>query len=172
MFSKTDIEKYFNAEKAESSLFVVIGIIGIVLAIVLFFFLKTSLYKGLAVPLAIMSLLLGVVGFAVYRNSDQQRMDNVYAFDMNPGQLKEKELPRMRKVMKKFVLYRWVEIFLFMTGVALYIYFIRDFRHDFWRGFGFSLAVMALLALSADYFAEKRGHIYTKGLDSFISNKS
>jgi len=31
---------------------------------------------------------------------------------------------------------------------------------------------LVLLALAADYFAEKRGHVYTKGIETFISNKS
>lgn len=172
MFAKTDIEKYFNAEKAESWVFMAIGITGIILAIVFFFFLKTNLYKGLAVPLASVGLLLGVVGYTVYKSSDQQRIDNVYAYDMNPDNLKNKELPRMKKVMKNFIIYRWVEIFLLLIGLGLYIYYIRDFNNDFWRGFGFALAIMALLALAADYFAEKRGHVYTKGIESFISNKS
>jgi hypothetical protein len=172
MFTKTDIEKYFNAEKAESWVFMAIGITGIILAIVFFFFLKTNLHKGLAVPLASIGLLMGIVGFTVYKRSDQQRIDNVYAYDMNPDQLKNQELPRMKTVMKNFVIIRWVEIFLFLAGAGLYIYFIRNFYQDFWRGFGFALAIMSIVALAADHFAEKRGKIYTKGLESFTSNKS
>ena len=38
MFTKADIEKYFNAEKAESRVFMAIGICGIVAAIIFFFF--------------------------------------------------------------------------------------------------------------------------------------
>ena len=78
----------------------------------------------------------------------------------------------MKTVMKSFIVYRWVEIVLFLVGAGLYIYFIRDFRQDFWRGFGFALAIMALLALAADYFAEKRGHVYLNGLESFTSKIS
>jgi hypothetical protein len=91
---------------------------------------------------------------------------------MNPSELKEKELPRMKTVMKNFIIYRYVEIFLFLAGAGLYIYFIRDFTNDFWRGFGLALAVMALLALAADFFAEKRGKVYTKGIESFIQGKA
>jgi hypothetical protein len=78
----------------------------------------------------------------------------------------------MKKVMKSFVIIRWVEIILFIVGAGLYIYFIRDFRQDFWRGFGFALAIMAIVALAADYFAEKRGRVYTNGLKSFTSKIS
>jgi succinate dehydrogenase hydrophobic anchor subunit len=171
MFSKTDIEKYFMAEKQESLLFVLIGVTGIVTAIVFFFFLKTNFYKGAAIPFMLIGLLLGVAGYTVYKRSDSDRRRNVYAYDMNPSELKEKELPRMKSVMKNFVIYRYTEIFLLLLGAALYVYFIRDFSHDFWRGFGLALMVMALLALTADYFAEQRGKVYTRGIESFILDK-
>ncbi len=171
MFSKTDIEKYFMAEKQESLLFVLIGVTGIVTAIVFFFFLKTNFYKGAAVPFMLIGLLLGVAGYTVYKRSDSDRRRNVYAYDMNPSELKEKELPRMKSVMKNFVKYRYAEIFLLLLGAALYVYFIRDFSHDFWRGFGLALAVMALLALTADFFAEQRGKVYIRGIESFILDK-
>lgn len=119
-------------------------------------------------PLVLIGLLLGVVGYTVYKRSDEDRMRNVYAYDMNPSELKEKELPRMKTVMKNFVIYRWVEVFLFVTGAGLYFYFTRDIKNDFWRGFGLALTIMAFLALSADYFAEKRGRIYTSGIESFV----
>ncbi len=169
MFTKADIEKYFNAEKQESLLFMLIGVAGIIAAFVFFFFLKTNFYKGAAIPFMLVGLLLAMVGYIVYKRSDDDRIRNVYAYDMNPSQLKEKELPRMQTVMKNFVIVRWVEIFLFLVGAALYVYFIRDFNNDFWRGLGLALAVMALIALTADYFAERRGKIYKKGIQSFTS---
>jgi Ca2+/Na+ antiporter len=172
MFTKEDIEKYFNGEKQESLLFVLIGVAGIITAIVFFFFLKTNFYKGAAIPLLLVGLLLAVVGYTVYKRSDGDRQRNVYAYDMNPSELKEKELPRMKKVMKNFVIYRYTELFLLLVGAALYLYFIKDFKNDFWRGFGLALAVMSLLALAADFFAEKRGKIYTKGIESFIQGKA
>jgi polyferredoxin len=168
MFSKADIEKYFMAEKQESLLFVLIGVAGIVTAIVFFFFLKTNFFRGAAIPFMFIGLLLGVVGYTVYKRSDGDRRRNVYAYDMNPSELKEKELPRMKTVMKNFAIYRYTEIFLLLAGAGLYIYFIRNFSHDFWRGFGLALAVMALLALTADFFAERRGKVYTRGIESFV----
>lgn len=167
MLSKTAIEKYFNAEKAESLLFMAIGLTGIILAVVFFFILKTELHKGMALPLTVVGLILAITGLTVYRRSDRQRIGMVNALESNPQQLKEKELPRMKRVMRSFVFFRWIEIILFLTGAGIYLYFIRDFRHDFWRGFGFALAIMALLALAADYFAEKRGKIYTRMLEDF-----
>ncbi len=168
MFTKTDIEKYFTGEKQESLLFLGIGIAAMAAAVIFFFFLKTSFYKGAAIPLLLIGIILSIVGYTVHKRSDNDRIRNVYAYDMNPSDLKEKELPRMEKVMKNFVLIRWVEIFLFVIGAGLYLYFIRDFTNDFWRGLGLALAVMAVIALAADYFAESRGKTYIKGLREFV----
>jgi hypothetical protein len=171
MFSKTDIESYFNAEKAESGVFVFIGLAGIITALVFLIFVKGKFYTGASIPLLLVGLLLGVVGYTVYKRSDADRMRNVYAYDMNPHELKEKEIPRMKTVMHNFVIYRYTELFLLAAGIALYIYFIRDLSNDFWRGFGLALAVMALLALTADFFAEQRGKKYLKGLEEYCKGK-
>lgn len=171
MFTKADIEKYFTAEKQESRLFLFIGAAGVITAIILFFFVNTSFFKGMAIPLALLGLLLGIVGFTVYRRSDADRIRNVYAYDMNPAELKDKELPRMKTVMKNFILYRWMEIVFILAGTYLLYYFRDKTAKQFWVGIGTGLIIMSVLALIADYFAEQRGHIYTKGIESFV-NKS
>jgi ABC-type xylose transport system permease subunit len=169
MFTKTDIEKYFTGEKSESLLFLSIGIAGVVAAVIFFFALKTNFYKGAAIPVLLIGLMMGIVGFTVYKRSDADRIRNTYAYDMNPQELKTKELPRMQTVMKNFVIYRWVEILLAVTGIILFFYFRNNATQTFWKGLGLALAAMALIGLTADYFAEKRGRVYTNGLTDFIS---
>lgn len=170
MFSKADIEKYFIAEKQESLFFIIIGVAAIILAAVFFFGLKTSFYKGAAVPLLIIGLLLGIVGYTVYDRSDKDRTRNVYAFDMNPNDLRDKELPRMEKVIKNFLVYRYAEITLALVGVGLFFYFNKNEAQVFWKGFGLALFIMALVALTADYFAEQRGDKYLQGLKGFLNS--
>src|SRR5271170_5936413 len=102
MFTKADIEKYFLAEKQESLAFLVVRIIAILLAAGFFFLWKTNFAKGAAVPLLIIGLIQVVVGYTVYARSDNQRIDNVYACDMNPNKLKKDELPRIKRVNKDF----------------------------------------------------------------------
>jgi len=167
MFSKTEIEKYFLAEKQESLLFMVIGILAIILAFVFFFGVKTNFYKGAAVPLLTVGMLFGIIGYTVYGRSDADRKRNVYAYDMNPSEIKDKEIPRMEKVMKNFVIYRYLEICLAIAGIILVYYFNNKEARFFWKGVGLTLAIMALLALAADYLAEKRGHDYLDGLKTW-----
>jgi hypothetical protein len=169
MFTKADIEKYFIGEKQQALLFLVIGIAAVATAIVFFLFLKNNFYKGAALPFLLVGLLSGIVGYTVHKRSDDDRVRNVYAYDLNPSELKDKEVPRMKKVMSNFTVLMWVEIGLLLTGIGLYVYFIRDFSKDFWRGLGLALAVMALIMLIADAVAAKRGKQYIKGLETFVS---
>ena len=164
MFNRADIEKYFNAEKSESLLFLLIGVAAIIAAICFYLFSKTNFFKGAAFPLLLIGLLLGMVGFTVYKKSDGDRIRNVYAYDLNPSELKDKEIPRMQKIMKNFTVYRYTEIILALIGAVLFFYFGTNNNRQFWKGVGLGLVVMALIALPADYFAEKRGAGYLQGL--------
>lgn len=173
MFTKPDIEKYFIAEKKESKFFMLIGVAGIIAGAILFFAGKTSFYKGAAFPPAVIGVIMFIVGYTIYRRSDEDRKRNVYAYDMNPAELRDKELPRMKKVMKNFASYRWTEIFLAVFGLALFFRFYVVCEGDacrfsfFRKGMGLTLTIMSVIALVADYFAERRGKIYLQGLESF-----
>ena len=114
-------------------------------------------------------LLMGIAGYTVYARSDNDRKRNVYTYDMNPAEIKDKEIPRMEKVMKNFSIYRYAEIALLILGIGLFFYFNKNETQIFWKGFGLTLAIMAVVALSADYFAEKRGAGYLNGLKIFIN---
>lgn len=168
MFTKADIEKYFLAEKQAGLLFLVIGAIAVVVAVVLFFVLKTNFYKGAALPLVVIGILQLAVGITVFKRSDEDRFRNVYAYGMDPNQLRDKELPRMKTVNKNFVVMRWVEVVLLLAGIGLMFYFKSNADKTFWFGFGVALAIQAALMLGADFFAEKRALQYTVGLEQFL----
>lgn len=167
MLTKTDIEKYFMAEKQVGLIFFIIGIIAVVLAIVFFLVFRTNFYKGAAIPLLLVGLIELIVGFTIFRRSDGDRVRNVYAYDMNPQELKEKELPRMHKVTGSFAIYKWAEIAFIITGIALIIIYRTRPDKVFWFGLGIALVIQSLLMLGADYFAERRAKEYTLKLEAF-----
>jgi hypothetical protein len=172
MFTKADIEKYFVAEKNESLLFLVLGILAISLSIIFYSYLKSAFFKGAAIPLLVIGLIQAIVGYTVYSRSDQQRISIVYAYDMDPARLKNEELPRMKKVNERFVFYRWTEIIFFLTGLVMMIIFRNNPEKRFYFGFAITLALQAAIMFCADYFAENRASTYTKQLTSFTEQKS
>ena len=167
MLTKADIEKYFIAEKQESLVFLVIGILAVVLALIFYFILKTQICRGAALPLLFLGLIQAVAGYAVYVRSDDQRVGQVYAYDMNPDQLKTIELTRMRKVKTNFLIYRWVEIGSIVAGITLIILFRNQDEKIFWMGFGITLTLMAAELFTADLIAEKRAVHYISLLEEF-----
>ena len=179
MLSKQDIEKYFIAEKQESLLFLGIGIVALITAICLLIFTKSNMWRGFAMPLILVGLIQFVVGYTVYNRSDADRTRVVYALDMNPDELKQKEMPRMEVVMKNFVVYRYVEIGLAIVGFVLFFMMKNNVAIEnswkgksFWYGLGIALFIQSILMLGADYFAEKRGHVYNNLLKKTVQQKN
>ena len=163
MLTKADIERYFIAEKQESLIFLIVGIVTIALALIFYFTAKTQIYKGAALPLLILGLVQAIAGYTVYIRSDDQRISQVYAYDMNPDQLKTIELTRMRKVNTNFLIYRWIEIGSIIAGITLIILFRGQETKTFWLGFGIALTIMSGIF----FIAEKRAVYYTKQLEEF-----
>ncbi|MBK9484183.1 MAG: hypothetical protein IPO01_02860 [Chitinophagaceae bacterium] len=176
MFEQRDfsfIYRYFTAEKQESLLFLIVGIIAVILAVVFWFFIKSNpnFFKGAAIPLLAIGLIQMVVGYSVYSRTDKQKADIAYNIGMEPvSYVKQTELPRMKTVMKNFVIYRWVEIAFIITGLVLIFLFRSNADKTFWYGFGIALAIQAVIMLGADYFAEQRGKVYTNELNKITAD--
>jgi hypothetical protein len=164
MFTKTVIENYFNAEKNESLLFIIIGASAIVLALVFFFYLKSNWHRGAAIPFFIIGIIHLVIGITVFNRSDNDRKRNVYAYDMNPTELKNKEIPRMEAVNKNFVIYRYAETALLIIGLGIFFVCKDNPDKSFWIGLGLALAIETAVSLGAGFFTEKRAKEYTKEL--------
>jgi hypothetical protein len=172
MLTPNDIEEYFAAEKQAGMMFLIIGVVAVILGLVFIFVFKTSFYKGAAVPLITIGLIQGIAGTTVFRRSDDDRIRNVYAYNMNPAQLREKELPRMTTVNRNFRILKVVEIVFIITGLLLITIFRTKPGFNFWKGLGLTLFLQSILVLGADILAEKRAYIYTGKLTAFVANQS
>lgn len=156
--------KYFNGEKAESYIFIIIGVIALAMALFFIFGLKTSFWKGVAIPFIVIALLELLVGYTIVARS-QKDIARVEAYiQQAPQNIKTLEIPRMEKVLRNFVIYRYVEIALIILGIVLMYISMND---TFWRGIGLGLFMQASIVLSLDFFAERRGHIYLEYLNQW-----
>jgi multidrug transporter EmrE-like cation transporter len=151
------ISKYFNAEKSESLLFVLVGIVTLLLSAYFLVKMKQPFYNGMAYPLIVVALIQLTVGSSVYFRSpkDIARVNQIMQTDAT--KIQTEEIPRMETVMKNFVLYRWIEIALVVIGIALFLYFQPM---TLWKGVGLGLAIQSIFMLLLDYFAESRGKVY------------
>ncbi|MEJ7626410.1 MAG: hypothetical protein WKF35_06085 [Ferruginibacter sp.] len=162
------VVNYFKAEKLESAIFVVVGIIAVVISIYFLVKLQQPYYNGMAYALIAIALLQLTVGASVYLRSDKDiaRVNQMIA--SNPDQISTIEKPGMEVVMKKFVLYRWIEIAQIITGIILFF----SFQHgSSWKGLGLGMMITGGLMLLFDLVAEKRGHTYLAFLQNFINGQ-
>jgi hypothetical protein len=98
------IIKYFDGEKLESYIFILIGVIALAMALYFIFVMKSSFWKGVAIPFFIIAMLEFVVGYTIVNRSpkDIVRIENF--IQKEPLSIKSLEIPRMEKVMSNFVI--------------------------------------------------------------------
>lgn len=179
MFEQKDfsfIHKYFIAEKQGSLFLLSIGIAAVLLAIIFFFFIKTnaSFYKGAAVILMALGLIQAMVGFTIYKRTDKQKTDIAYNVGLEPvTYTNNSEMPRITKVIKSLVVYRWAEITCAFIGIVLWLAYKANPSKSFLAGFGMALAIQAIILLGVDFFAGKRAGTYRQQLEKImITNKT
>ncbi|MGA9111927.1 MAG: hypothetical protein ACLPSL_13115 [Smithella sp.] len=161
------IQLYFKAERAESLVFIAIGIIALAAGMYFLFSFKQPFYTGIAWPLIIIAVIQIFVGGAVFIRSpkDISRVETMYS--TNHHALTTQEIPRMETVMKNFVVYRFVEIAVAAVGIIL---ILTQFFGSRGLGIGTGLFIQALLMLAADYFDMKRGQQYLVWLQELVKN--
>lgn len=159
------VEKYFNAEKYESLLFVLVGIVSIAFAAYFFVKVKQPFYKGMAYPLIAIAFIQIVVGRSVYLRTpkDIKRVQEIIQTDK--AKIKIEEIPRMELVMKNFSLYKWIEIALVAIGIIMFFYFQSTALR---KGVGLGLLIQAGFMFLLDFFAENRGKIYLDYLKNLV----
>ena len=161
------IVKYFTGEKLESFLFLGLGLLGIALAVIFLSVAKTSFMKGMAIPFLLVAALELIVGLTlVYRSPKDIVRVETYLSDKNE-MIQKEEIPRMEKVMRNFIIFRFTEITLIIIGIIL-MYGAR--QNSLWNGIGVGLFIQSSTVLLLDFFAERRGEVYLAYLRSIVEN--
>lgn len=159
------ITKYFNAEKAESVLFVLVGFTAILVSVFFLFKARQPFTNGMSYPLIAIALIQITVGSSVYYRSpkDIERVSRLIKTEKQ--KIQSEEIPRMEIVMKNFSIYKWTEIILMVVGVILFLGFKQN---DFLKGIGIGLLIQAGFMLMLDFFAESRGKVYLEYLQNIV----
>ncbi len=164
MFGKTDIEKYFAAEKTTSLWIMILAGLIFLASFSIWLTQKSAFSKGLMIPTGLLLVLALIVGSTVYKRSDNDRKEMVYAFDMNPAKIQDQEIPRMEKVNGRFKTFLVIELILVVAGGVLIFLYYNKALSEFLYGLGMGLLIAGLAALTLDYFASIRSTKYLEGL--------
>jgi hypothetical protein len=161
------IAEYFRAERAESYVFMAIGIAAIAFALFAWWQWRDAIWRGLAIPLIGVGLIQIVVGGTVLSRAQTQILEFTEQAHSAPAQFRSDEGVRMKKVNDNFVVYRWIEIAFVIAGLAL----ILTMRHrEFLLGLGIGLLLQGAIMLALDQFAERRGAVYAAQVAGWMRN--
>ena len=155
------ISNYFNAERAESLLFIAVGAIALAASAWCLFVVRKPFFTGLAVTVSIVAVLQLVVGVTVYLRtpSDVARVQQMAR--EAPARLQSEEVPRMQLVMRNFKLYLSVEVLLLIASIAV---LALATQAAVWRGAATGLAIQAVFTIVLDLAATRRGAAYLEWL--------
>ena len=156
-----NMSSYFVAEKQESVIFIVVGLLAIGLSVWLW--MNGHRLKSMAYPLVVIALMQMVVGGLVYLRTDSQLSTLSAQMQVNPAAFKAEESTRMETVLNNFSIYKAVEMLLLIVGVGM-IAFLQ--RYDMAAGIGVGLVLQAAFTLALDIFAEARGADYLSAVQS------
>lgn len=159
------ISKYFNAEKNESFLFILVGILAIGVGAYFLFKNTNPFYKGIAYPIILIALIQITVGSTIVLRTSAD-IKNAEQYHVDKGKINE--IPRMKKVMDSFSLYKKIEIALIIIGIAMFVFFKNK---ELLRGIGLGLLLQSSIMLTLDLFAEARGKKYIEELKSYSQLK-
>lgn len=158
----THIDTYFRAEKAESLLFLLIGVAAVVFAVFTWMKWNEPFIKGMAIPLVLIGLIQITVGGTVFSRTDKQMAALNEQVVRDPEAYRTGELPRMEKVIELFSLVKWMEIVFILIGIGLLLFAKGN---GFWKGLGLGLMLQGAVSLTLDVFAEKRGAEYITAVE-------
>lgn len=149
---------YFGGERAAGLVLIGIAAVAIEVAVTVWRKSGTVQANSAAVVLALVAAIQLIVGGVVFVRAPQQQAEVVRAVqEGDRPRILSQEIPRLKQVVERFAVYRWIEIGLLVFAVAAVLFARSGSR---WRGVGAGLAPQAALMLLFDHLAEQRAQAY------------
>ncbi len=169
MFTKASIETYFLAEKNAQLICLLLGAAALVFAALFFFYYKTDKTKGAAIFLLVLGIFFSIVGFIGYQQNDALRLQQLYAFDMNPSSLKSKAAPRVQQYLRIIANLHTLGFVLGLLGLVVYLFTRFKKTAAVWQGAALATFVMACIMAGLSYLSYDRTHHYLEALQTFTA---
>ncbi len=170
MFTKENIEQYFNAFKNEQIFLMVLGAVAIIVALIFFIGLKTQWYKGFALPLAVFAIINLGAGYANYKKADFLRVRNTYNYDLHPELLRTKELNRVKEMNQNFTVLIYVNISIIFAAAFIFFYFKKKDENEYYMGVAASLFLVAVLSVAIYSVLKSTSKDYDRGIIEYTKN--
>ena len=168
MFTRTDLEGYFLTHKQEAVVWLAAGLLAMALGLSIQLWRNRSASRGVVIALLFTGMLEAAGGFWAYSQADSLRISNVYAYDMNPSQLRIREWPRIGRERQQLVILRWSALGILGAALAMLAFGHRAHANSC-RDMLLVLSLQLVLIATAAYLSERKAAAYMQGLEQFFS---
>ena len=151
------ITSYFNAERAESMLFIAVATVAMAVSAWCIIVLRKPFFSGMALTLSVIAVLQMIVGITIYLRSPQDTVRVQQMVQSAPERIESEEVPRMRVVMRNFKIYLGVELALLILSLVV---LTASDPAGFVRGAALGLAIQAVFTAALDWVATWRAEAY------------
>lgn len=155
------ISTYFNAERAESVVFIVAALLAFAASALCLLVLRQPFFSGVAISLVMIAALQLIVGVTIYQRSPQDTERVQKMVQSEPDRLQSEEIPRMRVVMRNFKIYLGVELTLLILSLFALTLITPG---SLLQGAALGLALQAAFTAVLDLIATLRGNAYLSWL--------
>ena len=151
------ISTYFSAERAESILFIAVGVLALAASAYFLLVLRKPFFNGAAITLSVVAALQMIVGVAIYQRSPVDTARVQQMVQSAPQKIKSEEIPRMQTVIRNFKIYLGVEVGLLILSIGV---LLLSSPGTLIRGAATGLAIQAVFTAVLDLAATRRGDAY------------
>jgi hypothetical protein len=161
------VDTYFGREKSESVVFLALGVLGIGLGLLFWWYDQSSLLQGAIAPLLTLGLISGIVGGTIFFRTDAQVAALKQTYQQDSRRFFAEEQIRMHKVNRNWAIYKIIELAIILAAVIL---LFVAYRQDFWVGFAIAALLMASALIVLDVIGERNSRWYAEHLQPFAEN--
>jgi hypothetical protein len=160
------IQKFYNAQKAQSLLFLVIGSFSTVLSIYFFIASINTISLGFAIPFFVFGLTQTILGFKTFMKTNSERQFVMHSAKENTQQIITIEIPKINKILTNYNRKNYIFLGLNAISILLFTVFANT---PMVKGIGLALFVQSLIHISSLYFENNRSQIYFKWLNDYYN---
>lgn len=160
------IQKFYNAQKAHSLLFLVVGSFAVLVSVYLFIAGVSAISIGFAVPFLVFGLLQTILGFKTYNKTNSELQFAMLSAKKNTSQIINTEIPKINKILTNYN--RKIYILLGLNALSIILFTIFA-NTPLIKGIGLALFLQSLIHITSLYFENNRSQIYFKWLNDYYN---
>ena len=157
--------KWLAGEIMEDLAMVVGGVVLLVLAIVAWRFGTSESARAIVLPLTVAAVLFIGLGGTLAYNNHQREKQYVEQYQESPQQFLENEKARVADFMKIYPQTIIAAAVMMAVGICVFAFCAKPWL----RASSLVLILVALAALTIDYFSKERGVTYQQELNGFVA---